>query len=103
MRPGSASCASSRASKTSLQLGDLPVRVATSTPRLETTNGTRYVKADFSHTTVVASPRSTTSSWLMRKRTVPTIKAIEIVRTRCGGYRQTLGISRQVDQTGRDE
>jgi hypothetical protein len=60
MRPRRASCASSRASKTSLQLGDLPLRVATSTPRLETTNGTRYVKADFSHTTVVASPRITT-------------------------------------------
>jgi hypothetical protein len=85
------------------QFGDLPARVATSTPRLETTKGTRYVKADFSHTTMVASPRITTSSWLMRKSTVPTISAIEMVRTRCGGYRQTFGISRHVDQTGRDE
>jgi hypothetical protein len=74
-----------------------------STPRLDTTKGTRYVKADLSHTTIVASPRITTSSWLMRKSTVPTISAIEMVRTRCGGYRQTFGISRHVDQTGRDE
>src|SRR5262249_3969334 len=85
------------------QLGDFPVRVATSTPRFETTKGTRYVNADFSHTTVVASPRSTTSSWLMRMSTVPTISAIEMVRARCGGYRQTFGISRDVDQRGREE
>ena len=55
--------------------------LATRTPALETQNGTRYVTAALSHTTAVASPRRTTSSWLMQNNTVPTTRAITAIVT----------------------
>lgn len=50
----------------------------------ETQNGTRYVTALLIHTTVVALPRTTTSSWLMQNRIVPTTRAMVIVLRRWG-------------------
>jgi hypothetical protein len=60
-------------------------RLATSTPAFDTQNGTRYVTPALTHTPVVASPRKTTSSWLMQNRIVPTASAIRTVFLRCGG------------------
>jgi acetolactate synthase-1/2/3 large subunit len=54
-----------------------------SSPRLETTNGTRKFVADFTHVAVVASPPRITSSWLIAVRMVPTTSAIGSVRRRC--------------------
>jgi hypothetical protein len=53
-------------------------------PAFDTQNGTRYVTPDLIQTLSVASPRRTTSSWLMQNRIVPTTAAIASVFRRCG-------------------
>jgi hypothetical protein len=56
--------------------------------------------ADLTQTPKLASPRSTTSSWLMQNKIVPTTSVIRTVLRRCGRYPTTRIASRHVAQVG---
>lgn len=73
-------------------------RVAESTPTLETTNGVRYVSPAFSHTTAVARPARTGSSWFMAKKAEPTMRAIDADLLNDRAAVTTVSACRHVDQ-----